>query len=162
MAAARHPVSERAGGRCCSPARPQRGACMHPAWPCAATATRWRDAQCRPAAAPQAAIVATASRTTPLRNRGHWRVFRGACRDTDRRIVEPQHDDVAIDAAGRQPVTRACARRRYDLERAVSTARNLLASEAITIRAIGHETPVEIVERHRPEARGGRGPGDRD
>ena len=84
---------------------------------------------------------------------GHRRFAPGACRDADRGIVEPQHQHIAVDAAGRQPVAGPRARADRDLEAAVGVAHDLLAGEAVAADGIGDELPVRIVERERPEAR---------
>ena len=78
-----------------------------------------------------------------------WR----ARRDADRRIVEPQHQRVALDAAGRQPVSGARARRDPDLERAVGAADDFLAGEAVALQRIGDQMALGVVQRQRPEPR---------
>ena len=89
-------------------------------------------------------------------DRGHRRVALGARRDADRRIVQPQHQRIAFDAAGGQPVAGARARRHPDLERAVGAADDFLAGEAVTLHRVGDQLSLGVVQRQRPEPRRGR------
>ena len=77
----------------------------------------------------------------------------GAGGDADRRVVEPQHQHVALDAAGRQPVAGPRARADRDLEAAVGAADDLLAGEAVPLHRIGDQPALGIVERDGPVAR---------
>ena len=51
-------------------------------------------------------------------------------------VVEPQHELVAFDAAGRQPVARTRARGHADLERAVGAADHFLARKAVALQRV--------------------------
>ncbi len=86
----------------------------------------------------------------------------GPRRDADRRIVEPQHQRVALDAAGRQPVAGARSRRHADLERAVGAADDFLAGEAVALQRIGDQMSLAVVQRQRPEPRRRRDAADDD
>ena len=89
------------------------------------------------------------------RNRGHRRIALGARRDADRRIVEPQHQRIALDAAGRQPVAGARPRGHPHFEAAVGAADDFLAGEAVALQRIGDQTSLQIVKRQGPEPRRG-------
>ena len=91
-----------------------------------------------------------------LRDRGHRRILGGPRRDADRRIVEPQHHHVAVDAAGRQPVARPRARREHDLEAAVGAARDLLAADWWHRPLCGGAAPLRHAGRRRDADREGR------
>src|SRR4030081_1267117 len=70
-----------------------------------------------------------------------------------RSVVEEQHKKLALDAAGRQPVAGAGARRHRDLEAAVLVADQLVAGEALPVERIGRQLSVRLVQREREVAR---------
>ena len=85
---------------------------------------------------------------------GHRRFAPGAGRDADRRVVEPQHQHVALDAAGRQPVAGARARRRRrsrSCRRPGATISWLVKPCRCT--RVGDQPAVRIVQRQGPEPR---------
>src|SRR5690349_4443966 len=71
---------------------------------------------------------------------GRHRYFlAGAGRDTHRGVVEAQHQPVALDAAGRQPVAAVGARRHGNGEGAVGGAHDLLAGETEAVDRVGDQ-----------------------
>ena len=84
----------------------------------------------------------------------HRRFARGARRDADRRVVEPQHQHIAVDAAGRQPVAGARARR----DARSRSCRRRCATISWLVKPwrfdrIGDRAARRVVQRERPEPR---------
>src|SRR4029078_296732 len=80
----------------------------------------------------------------------------------NRRVVEAQHQHVAFDATGRQPVAGPCPRADHDGEAAIGTADDLRAGEAVALHGICDQLSLRIVERHGPIARWWSGAAERD
>src|SRR5262245_62537217 len=98
------------------------------------------------------------SQASPPADRGHRSLRSGARRHADRRIVEPQNQEVLLHAAGWEPIARPRARADRDFEAAVGVADDLLAGEALSLRRIGHESPFGVVQGDGTKAGLRRGP----
>ena len=133
----------------------RRAAHRRPASPCAAATARSRDGRCRRAAGRRADPQQPADHAQPFRAIArHRRFAAGARRDADRRVVEAHHQDVALDAAGRQPVARAARAAPPTISKLPSrVAHDLLAGEAVPVDRVGDQAALRIVERQRPVAR---------
>src|SRR5262249_46701422 len=114
------------------------------------------------AACHQGPTAAAESWAGLLDDRGHWCFSPAAGGETDRRIVEPQYEHIALDAAGRQPIAWPCTRPNGDLERAVGAADQLLAGEALALHCVGDEPSFEVVKRDGEIARLRRNSFERD
>src|SRR5712671_7451115 len=112
------------------------------------------DGRSRRAGRPPISTKASASLAGPAGfDRGQGGLAAGAGRNADRRVVEAHNKNVALDAAGRQPVAGAGARRHRDLEAAVLVADQLVAGEALAVERIGRQLAVRLVEGEREVAR---------
>ena len=83
--------------------------------------------------------AAIGSWATPGRDCRHRHLAAGLRRNTDGGIVKTQHQLIAFDAAGRQPIAGICARRHDNFETSVGAPNDLLACESVAIDRIGDE-----------------------